>query len=470
MRKATQIIVWLILAVWRLGAQEVLTIDRLFQQVRQNHPAARQAALLQATAQADWMKAKGGFDVKLSAEQDGKIFKDKTYYSLGDYSLKLPSQAGLEFKAGYAVARGSLLNPSETLPAAGQAYLGFEWAVGRGLLTDRRRTDVAQARAGLKLGALEAGLLLNDVCFDAAKLYWSWVIKKQQESVYGVAYQRSLDRLEGIREAYRQGDKPAVDTLEALLLVQSRLLDWQEAIRDSRNEAIALGGMLWKTPDQATFPADSIVAPVLSGTEPLPVSAADVEMRAATLRDRHPALIATSVKLEQLRLEERLMREFRKPELTFKYYLLGSGLSFFPGSSGPGDVFTNNIKYGVQVAYPLQNRKARADWQKAGIKIGQTTASLQEKRQALEVKLRFYANECNAVAGQIRLATAMRDNYRTLLEAEQEKFRQGESTLFLLNAREQKWLEAQIKLAKLQGEYEKARAGMMWAEGRLGGS
>jgi outer membrane protein TolC len=41
----------------------------------------------------------------------------------------------------------------------------------------------------------------------------------------------------------------------------------------------------------------------------------------------------------------------------------------------------------------------------------------------------------------------------------------GESTIFLINTREQRWLDAQIKYIKLVGEYQKTAAALTWAMG-----
>ncbi|MGB3617765.1 MAG: TolC family protein [Catalinimonas sp.] len=62
----------------------------------------------------------------------------------------------------------------------------------------------------------------------------------------------------------------------------------------------------------------------------------------------------------------------------------------------------------------------------------------------------------------------MVNNYRLLRNAEQEKFRNGESSLFLINARETKLIEAEVKLADLQAKYQKAQAQVYWEAGAIG--
>ncbi|MFT7230608.1 MAG: outer membrane protein TolC, partial [Bacteroidia bacterium] len=47
-------------------------------------------------------------------------------------------------------------------------------------------------------------------------------------------------------------------------------------------------------------------------------------------------------------------------------------------------------------------------------------------------------------------------NYKALLDAEQTKFRLGESSLFIVNTREQKWIFAREKYIKSYAEYRKS--------------
>ena len=45
------------------------------------------------------------------------------------------------------------------------------------------------------------------------------------------------------------------------------------------------------------------------------------------------------------------------------------------------------------------------------------------------------------------------------------KFENGESSLFLVNSRESKLIEARSKLLKLEVNYEKEKAFLMWSAG-----
>jgi outer membrane protein TolC len=114
---------------------------------------------------------------------------------------------------------------------------------------------------------------------------------------------------------------------------------------------------------------------------------------------------------------------------------------------------------------PITNRKARGDLQLTRLKIQQNTLLLQEKRAEIEQKVRQYYNELKALETQMQLYNSITNNYFRLLEAENEKFRQGESSIFLINTREQRWLDAQLKYLKLVATYKKTELALLWSTG-----
>ncbi|MCB0636127.1 MAG: TolC family protein, partial [Lewinella sp.] len=101
----------------------------------------------------------------------------------------------------------------------------------------------------------------------------------------------------------------------------------------------------------------------------------------------------------------------------------------------------------------------------ADLKITETTWQLNQKRQELEAKLLGYWQEYQLRRDQVNLAGEMVANYQTLLQVEQTKFQLGESSVFLLNSRQQKLLEAQLKLLKAQAELQKAAVSLQWVVG-----
>lgn len=460
-----------LLSLWAsaLAAQTTVWDWTTFRsQVLRQHPVARQADFLTEQGSAQLLRAKGGFDPKLYGDFDNKIFNDKNYFQYLEAGVKWPTWFGLELKGNFNTASGVYLNPESSLPDPGQVAAGFNWTLGQGLLVDERRAELRQSRIVLEQYEAERRAILNDLLLDAAKSYWEWAAAERSLRIYEEALRQAQIRYAGIVESCLQGDKPAIDTLEAYIQVQNRLLDVNFAKRDVQNAVLELAKYRWSRdgiPDTPTPPGQP--EPFESATYPplMPDAAADLIQTA--LR-RHPDLLQYDAKLRSLNVERRLKSEKRKPVLDLGYQLLGNGWQFFPTASSEGPaVLANDIKWSLTFSYPLLNRKARGDWQMTQIKIAQTDLAIQQKRLDIENKVRQYLNEMNTLADQAALYRDITANYRAMLDGENEKFRFGESSVFLINTREQRWLEAQIKYLKLLVLYRKAEAGLQWAVGQL---
>jgi len=439
------------------------------QQVLENHPLARQADLYRDQASAMLLRAKGGFDPKAFAEHSGKNFNGKTYFQYTEAGLKVPTWAGLEFKGAYNLASGNFLNTEHSLPENGQASFGLVWTLGQGLMFDERRAGLQMARAGIEMGEAERLEARNDLMLEANKSYWTWNYAENAVGIVLDALRQAEIRHEGLRQSFIQGERSAFDTLETFIQVQSRQVDLQFARVDAQNAALALSVFLWNSDNQMLTTDRIPPAPMLLGTEIGAGMPSDAERLLQQARSSHPELRQYQVKLRQLTTERRLKNEKRKPVLDLSYNLLGNGWEFFPTASADGPaMLANDVKWGIDFSYPILNRKARGDWQLTQLKIVQTELELQQKRQTVEMKVQQYANDLTNLRAQAVLFRDVTANYRRLLDGENEKFSIGESSIFLVNTREQRWLDAQLKYLKLLSELRKAEAGIQWAAGVLG--
>lgn len=437
-------------------------------QVLENHPLARQADLYRDQASAALLRARGGFDPKAYFDYTSKNFNDKNYFQYTEAGLKWPTRLGLEVKSSYNYAAGNYLNPESGIPSDGQAAFGLNWTLGQGLMIDERRAALRQAAIGLEQGEAERRALLNDLLLDAAKTYWTWVVADNTLRIYSEALRQAELRNTAIRESFLQGERSAMDTLETFIQVQNRRLDVNFAGTELQNAALALQTFLWASDNQPLAPEQALLPPTLLSGEFTTLPAANTAGLVLQARVRHPELRLYEAKLRSLDVERRLKNEKRKPVLDLSYYLLGNGWQFFPTAGADGlNVLANDIKWGLHFSYPLLNRKARGDLQVTEVKIAQTDFELQQKRLGIENKVRQYANDLSNFAAQISLYRDITTNYRSLLDAEIERFSFGESSVFLINTREQRWLDAQIKYLKLLSEYRKAEAGLQWSAGAL---
>ena len=101
------------------------------------------------------------------------------------------------------------------------------------------------------------------------------------------------------------------------------------------------------------------------------------------------------------------------------------------------------------------------------VKTLRNNFKLVEKRRTIQNKINTLMSELTLAKTQIDLYTEMVNNYQQLFEAEQFKFQLGESSVFLINSREQKLLDAQLKLIDLKGNFHKKKAKLLYAAGLL---
>ena len=98
---------------------------------------------------------------------------------------------------------------------------------------------------------------------------------------------------------------------------------------------------------------------------------------------------------------------------------------------------------------PMLFRSERANIQRGEVKIQEIIFDIENKRNELLNKLEGSLEQQAVIRNQIALQSQNVEGYRILLEGENEKFRFGESSVFLLNKRQEKFINGQLKLIEL---------------------
>ena len=467
MKSIHYIIVVLLLTGTNAIAQKILGQKEFLELVRSNHPVSKQALLLDRSFLAEKLIARGGFEPKIDAEVDNKTFDGKNYFTTGDYALKVPSWYGLEFKAGYKTLAGLNINPSDEIPAIGQGVAGVSASLLQNLMIDERRASLKKAAILRDLNAAERRNIQNELLYEAGKAYWEWVLNYNQIRIFEESVRLAEVRFEGIRQQFFLGDKTAFDTTEAKVLVQDRQFELSEAVLEYRNSGVKLSAYLWTENGVPLEVSDSTVPPKIEDLSPALQTdlSATFESDRSKIKVSHPAIVALEYKIRQLEIDRKLKREKLKPQLDVSYNFLGHGLNF----GGKDQFLLNNYSWGLQLNSPILFRKARGEVELANIKIADSRFKQQQKTLELETKLLAFYNEFSTTVQQISTYTLVADNYSVLLNGENERFRLGESSIFLLNSRERKVIEARLKLNKLNTQLEKLKLSIDFAKGTLAG-
>jgi outer membrane protein TolC len=456
----------LIISTLIVGKAQVPTTDSVFslqnflQLIADNHPSVKQVNLLNRAAEAELLSAKGGFDPKIYGDFEQKFFNKKTYFNVGEGGVKVPTWYGVEVKSSYSYAGGNFVNPSEIIPSAGQGLVGVSVPLWQGFMIDERRGNLFKARQTQLLNASERAVLLNDLAFSATQIYWKWAFYVENRRIVREALRLAEVRFAATKIAFEQGDRMAMDTLESFILVQDRQLQVNEANLDVQEAQLKLANFLWNNQNKPTPFSEKLVPDFAKNRIYTEGSLNRVNLL-ESIAETHPVLKIYTAKLAQLNIDRQLKREKLKPKLNANYNILSNALAF-------NSLFTDNYKWGISFSTSTLFRAEKGELALAKIKIENTDLLRQQKELELKNKLKLAFNELNNALIQNQLYTKTVDNYRQLLVLENSRFQLGESSLFLLNNREMKLIEAQIKLAKLQTELHIARSSIDWALGRLG--
>ncbi|WP_332367601.1 TolC family protein [Spirosoma telluris] len=337
------------------------------------------------------------------------------------------------------------------------------------MLIDARRNALRQAQLALTLADADRLKLINKTLYDAAKTYWEWYLAHQQFQLLQEGYQLAETRFRAVKQRALLGDAAAIDTTEALITTQDRLVQLQQAEVNLNNARLRLSVFLWNHEDGSGLPKpveipESVVPQSVSVAH-LPDDFLHNLLRRAI--EQHPELLKLTTKSRQLALEERFQRSLLQPQIALNASLLsrtpqpGVGYDWTSYYSFRAD----NHKIGVDLTFPLFLRKERGKLRQVQLKTQQLEFAQKQTQRDIENDVQTTWNELKALKGQISIQQQVVTNQRHLLRAEQQKFELGESSLFLVNSRESKLIDLEIKLAELRTKHQKAVASLWYSAG-----
>ena len=222
-----------------------LTYNEYLGYVKKYHPMVKSANLEVNSAQANLMMARGGFDPKIEVDFDKKQFKDSQYYSLLNSSFKIPTWYGIEVKAGFDNSEGVYLNPQNTLPNQGLTSLGITVPLGQGLLINQRMADLRKAKIQIQLSQAERKLQAIEVLYNASVAYFNWKRNYSEVQLYTEYLKNAEIRFNGVASLIKNGDKPAIDSVEAGIIVRNRKLSLEDSQLKLAKAKLELSNYLW---------------------------------------------------------------------------------------------------------------------------------------------------------------------------------------------------------------------------------
>lgn len=435
----------------KLSANEFISI------VKNYHPLALKYQLQNKIATAEITQARGGFDPVLGGKLGEKNIDGTHYYKQRNLELGIPTWYGIDIHGGYNYIEGDKLSNTETI--GGLYQFGVTIPLAKNLLYDKRRAMLDQAKFAQKMTEAEQTVLTNELLLDAENKYLEWVQNYEIYKLKTEIVDINRERLKLTIKTFEYGEKPAIDTIEALSQLQSFELQQRDAFLTFVKTTQELQLFLWKE-NQQVYELSQMIYPSDDLTNNLAYT--DFEFLINDVESRqissHLSILYYNQKQNILESERRLKWQSFLPKIDFTY-------NFFNKENYKADylpLFDNNFQYGLKLEIPIFQREARANYQIAKIKLNQNELDTNYKIRELDTKIETYKNEILNYRMQIDLSENNLKNYERLLSAEETRYSNGESSLFLINSRENKVIEAQEKFISIRTKFLKSFNKLKW--------
>jgi outer membrane protein TolC len=419
--------------------------------VKKYHPLAKRAQLEINQAQANLMMARGGFDPKIEADFDQKQFKGKEYYSVFNSSFKIPTWYGIEVKAGFDNSEGIFVNPENSLPNQGLTSLGITIPIGQGLVINQRMADLRKAKIQIQLSQAERKLQAVEVLYNASVAYFNWKRNHSEVQLYTNYLNNATIRYKGVLTLIKNGDKPAIDSVEAGIVVKTRRWNLEESKLKLAKSKLEISNYLWLDNNIPLELQDDII-PESKLEQTISETLKINELLTEKLSvENHPKINSLENKLAILEVDRKLKANNLLPKMDVGYHYLSEPNYW-------NDTNFNNYKIGVNFKFPLFLRKERGSLQLAKYKIQDTKLTLDLERIQLKNKINAQQTEIRSIEKQLQLITELVKDNNQMLQSEERLFTLGESSIFLLNSRENNLVSIQLTQLGLENRFLNSNA------------
>ena len=334
----------------------------------------------------------------------------------------------------------------------------------QGFGTGYNMASLRKARLDVDISILELKAVAEQVTADVERAYWDLFLAEQEMAIQ----QKSLDlagqQLDESRERVAVGRLPELELAAVLAEVASR----REALIDaqSRYEQARLYFLFLLNPAQAN-PWELCLVPV---DQPfIPLDTLDsVPVHEQLARKYRADLQQAQLNLQKNKLDLVRTRNGLLPRLDL---FINLGRTTYAKSFKESIPDVQSPFYdataGISFELPLRNREARAQYSRTQFTHDQMELSLLNMERLVQRDVRSAHIEVLRARQQIEATQVARDLQEKKFLAEQEKFRVGKSTNFLVLQTQRDFVAGQLGEARAKVAYLNALVDLYLMEGTL---
>lgn len=444
------------------AVQPTLTLAEILEIVATTHPQLEAARQRQRAADGDAMAARGGFDPVLRARGQ--------YVPIGafprgtvDIELRQPTPlGGLSVYGGWRVGLGSfaVYDLRGKTADGGEVRGGVSIPLWQGMAIDRRRADISIATLAQDAAAADLDARAIELERAAGRAYWAWVGAGLRLEVQRDLLTLAQDRDEALRKQILAGGVPAVEGIDnrrAIVDRGARIIAGERALQQA---AFDLARHLRDADGDVQVPAPTRLPDAFP--EPRRPVADMSKPMIGEAWARRPDLRRLVLQREAAAVELKLARNNRSPKIDLDAYAAKD-----IGAVDPAYAYLRPAEFvaAVSIELPLALRGARGKLRRAEAELARIDAELRMARDVVALELRDAHSALVAANARVALAREQLSAAHELELAERSRFRLGDSTLLLVNLREQAATDAALQELEALGEYHRAQVDLRAAAG-----
>ncbi|MUU76916.1 TolC family protein [Winogradskyella endarachnes] len=430
----------------------VLRFDEYLGFVKKFHPIVKQAELVIDKSQAKLLKSRGAFDPKIEVDYNRKKFKNTEYYDKLNGTFKIPTWFGVELKAAFEENSGEYLNPESYVPEDGLYSAGLSVPLAQGLLINNRMASLKQAKLFREQAKADRDIYVNNLLYEASLVYFKWLQAYNELLLYKNILANADLRFRGIKKGVDVGENAKIDETEARIALNNRKLGLEQSKVKLMKAALELSNFLWLENNIPVELQPEVIPDVNSEAIIDATFSINALQTEAMALETHPKMRSLDYKLQSLEVDKRLKANKLLPKINLEYNFLTET----PESTNTFN--TADYKSGLNLSLPLFLRKERGELKLAKLKVKDTEYERNATRVTLENKISALKQELESYIIQNEITTKMVIDYELMLTAEERKFQLGESSLFMVNSRESKLIDGQLKAIAIQNKFFNTKA------------
>ncbi|CEK11500.1 TolC family protein [Legionella hackeliae] len=413
-----------------------LTLKDILHSVDCFYPQIRIAQLEINKAQGDFLSAVGQFDPSLDINTRSQPFGGYIN-NYGDGQFNIPTlYNGIKVFGGYRLGRGDwpIYYQNYLTNSGGEYRAGISLPLLKDRKIDRERTELLSKAQQIQVKQQEVQSTKIRIYKEAIVAYWQWVETGLQLRNFEALLKLAKVRQNAIRKQAERGDLPSLSVSENLQLIVQRAQLLNQSKMAFEQAAINLSLYYRNTDGKPKIASPSAIPRFLSRL-PAKMSVSIGELQS------HPALKKLDNYKEVIKLKKNLAQNDLLPNLDATAYTFKQ-----EGSGGYPRLIPQAGMVGLSFKFPLLQREAKGRIITASSELQQIQTERRFLHEQLKIELhnlfvgiKIYERQIELLKKELKLAQRVQSG-------EETKFYEGDSTLFLVNQREQATTQVKLNL------------------------